>query len=724
MVNPKKKPRANPSSTGEPAPAELLLEIGTEELPYQFIPPALRALGDSAAHLLKEHLLSHGAVRTLGTPRRLVLVVASLASRQAATVKETMGPSKAHSFDAAGQPTKAAIGFAGSQGVAVKDLEIRQTPKGDYVFAVKREPGHLTHKLLADILPSLIEQLSFPKSMRWNESGMRFARPVRWLLALYGGKVVNFQVGGVKAGDRTWGHRYLAFDDFKTNQWVRVKDFMSYVKALESHGVIADQDQRRAMILSQLTRLTHSVRGDLHQDDDLLEQAIYTVEYPHAILGTFALQYLSLPKAVLMTAMKEHQGYFSVMHRDGTLLPKFISVTNMKLADMKLIREGNERVLAARLADAKFFFDEDRKIKLADRVEKLKGVIFHQKLGTQHQRTYRIVALASKLAAMLGGDQLINTCRRAAELSKADLLTGIVGEFPTLQGEMGREYARHDGESEAVSLAIGEQYLPRAMEGELPKTLEGKILSLADRIDTIVAFFHVGIVPTGSEDPLGLRRHASAIVRILIEGNLWLNLSEATKHGKELVQAQGLSASPHVKGSSDPLDFIAERLRYYGRTVHGIRDDVMDAVLKPAARSAFVLSDLLSRMKALQAITTRPEFDPLMVGFKRAHRLVQKEKWSRDFINPELVQHPAEKELNNVLSKVEPRVQAMMAKSEYAKALEELVRMKPVIDQFFVGVLVNADDPALRENRLSMLYKVDVLFRQFADFSHIVVTGT
>ncbi len=724
MVHPKKKPLANPSVGGEPPPAELLLEIGTEELPYQFIPPALRALGDSAAQLLKEYRLSHGAVRALGTPRRLVLVIASLASRQTVTVKETMGPSKSHSFDTAGQPTKAAIGFAGSQSVAVKELEIRHTPKGEYVFAVKREPGYPTHKLLSDILPSLIEQLSFPKSMRWNESGMRFARPVRWLLALYGGKVVKFQVGGVQADDRTWGHRFLAFDKSKTNQWVRVNDFMSYVKVLERHGVIPDQEQRRTMILSQLTRLTHSVRGDLHRDDDLLEQAIYTVEYPHAILGTFDPQYLTLPKAILMSAMKEHQGFFSVMRREGSLLPKFISVTNMKLEDMRLIREGNERVLVARLADAKFFFEEDRKIKLAERVEKLKGVIFHQKVGTQHQRTNRIVLLSTKFAGMLGGDQLITTCRRAAELSKADLLTGIVGEFPSLQGEMGGEYARHDGESEAVSLAIAEQYLPRAMEGELPKTLEGKILSLADRVDTIVAFFHVGVVPTGSEDPFGLRRHASAVVRILVEGNLWLNLSEAVRHAKELVQAQGLSAVPHSKGSSEPLDFIAERLRHYGRTVHGLRDDVMESVLKPATKRPFVLSDLLSRMKALQAITARPEFDPLMVGFKRAHRLVQKEKWSRDVINPELVQHPVEKELINVLSEVEPRVQTMMAKSEYAKALEELVRMKPVIDQFFVGVLVNADNPALRENRLSMLYKVDVLFRQFADFSHIVVQGT
>src|SRR5437867_6078372 len=288
--------------------------------------------------------------------------------------------------------------------------------------------------------------------MRGNESGMRIARPIRWLLALYGGKVVNVQVGGILSSDRTWGHRFLSFDESKTNQWVRVNDFMSYVKTLERRGVIPDQEQRREMILSQLTRLTHSVRGNLHRDDDLLEQAIYTVEYPHAILGAFAPQYLSLPKVVLMTAMKEHQGFFSVMHREGTLLPKFISITNMKLADMRLIREGNERVLAARLADAKFFFDEDRKVKLEKRVTKLADVTFHQKLGTMGEKQQRVRKLAGFIASRLRphDGELKLACERAADLCKADLLTGVVAEFPELQGIMGGEYAKVDGESEAV----------------------------------------------------------------------------------------------------------------------------------------------------------------------------------------------------------------------------------------------------------------------------------
>ncbi|MBI4400762.1 MAG: glycine--tRNA ligase subunit beta [Nitrospirae bacterium] len=711
-------------TSGEPASAELLLEIGTEELPYYFIQPALRALADSAERLLKEHRLLHGTMRTFGTPRRLVLVVESLSGRQASTVREAMGPSRAVAFDAAGQPTKAAVGFAGSQGVAVGDLEIRQIRKGEYVFAVKREPGRQSPAVLAELLPALISGLSFPKSMRWNASGMRFARPIRWLLALYGGKVVQFQVGGISAGNRTWGHRFLPSSGTKARRGLQVANFKSYAQALERHSVVSDQDRRRTMILSQLAALAHSARGHLHRDEDLLEQAVYTVEYPHAILGEFNPQYLSLPKDILMTAMKEHQGYFSLMRPDGSLLPKFISVTNMKLANMRLIREGNERVLAARLADAKFFFDEDRKVKLADRVKKLAQVTFHQKLGTLHQKQERVIKLVGLLAKQLSvTDETSAACRRAAQLCKADLLTGIVGEFPTLQGIMGGEYSRHDGEPEAVSLAISEQYLPPSMEGELPKTLAGKILSLADRLDTIAAFFHVGIVPTGSEDPFALRRHATAIVRIIIEGNLRLNLGKAVDHASNIVNDDGFKAVTLHEKVAKPLDFIAERFRYYARTVHGLRDDVIETLLKRSDEGIYDLIDLLSRMKALQAITTRPEFDPLMIGFKRAHRLVEKESWAREDIEGALFQHASEKELHRALHEARQRVPAAIARGDYAKALDALVQLKPAIDEFFVGVMVNADDPALRANRLSLLYAVDRLFLSYADFSQIVVAG-
>ncbi|MBD0316495.1 MAG: glycine--tRNA ligase subunit beta, partial [Nitrospiraceae bacterium] len=673
---------------------------------------------EAAERLLAAQRLAYGPIRAFCTPRRLVLVVESLASRQTPVLKDVMGPSKGVAFDASGMATKAALGFAASQGVKAEDLEVRRRPKGEYVFAVKRDPGRETPEVLSELLPALIASFSFPKAMRWNDAATRFARPIRWLLAMYGGQSIPVRFGGLTAGNRTWGHRFYGSTAASNKRGLSVKDFASYVATLERYGVVPDQEMRRRMILTQLEQLSASAHGSLRDDEELLEQAVYTVEYPHAIVGRFDHAYLSVPKEVLITAMKEHQGFFSLTNLDGALLPAFISVTNMKLPDMSLIREGNERVLAARLADAKFFFDEDRKTTLSARVDKLKGMIFHQKLGTLYQKTERVVKLIDKLADA-SADR--DTCRRAAQLSKADLLTGIVGEFPTLQGVMGGHYARHDGESPEVGLAIAEHYLPRTIESELPSTPAGKMLSLADRLDTIAAFFHVGIVSTGSEDPLGLRRHALAVVRLLTEGHLNINVADAIDYAKRLVQDQGLKEN----GKGDSLEFLIDRLRYYGRTLHSLRDDVMDAVLKPTLQAAqktqVNLADLLDRMKALQAMAARPEFDPLMVGFKRAHRIVEKEQWSHDTIDPSLFQHPAEADLAKQLIDAQGRVPAAVVQGEYGAALHALVQMKPAIDGFFNGVLVNADDEKLRGNRLSLLYAVDRLFLTVADFSQIAV---
>jgi len=717
--------RAQRRAAPEAAAAELLIEIGTEELPAHFIPPALHALAESMERALHEHRLDHGPIRTYGTPRRLTTVVESLASRQTPVSRETMGPPRAIAFDANGDPTKAAIKFAESQGVAVADLQVRQTPKGEYVFAAKHDPGRHTPVVLAEILPPLIKGLSFPRSMKWDDSGLRFGRPVRWLLAVYDGKSIPIVVAGIRSGDRSMGHRFLAPD---WRRGFRVSNFKLYENELARCGVIVDQDRRREMIITQLERLAKKAGGHLHRDEALLEQAIYTVEYPRAILGEFNPRYLALPKDVLITAMKEHQGYFSLVKKDGSLLPGFIAVTNMKLPNMGLIREGNERVLAARLADAKFFFDEDRKIKLVDRVNRLSQVVFHQKLGTLYQKMERMRDLASHLAATLGlSRESVAACRRAAELAKADLLTGMVREFPTLQGIVGGEYAAHDGESDMVSRAVAEQYLPPSMDGPLPKTVAGKVLSLADRLDTITAFFHVGLIPTGSEDPYALRRHGAAIVRLVIEGELPLKLGEALAEARALVLRQGFAASAGGAGAkgapSDPLDFIAERLRHYGRTAYGLREDVMEAVLAPADRASYDLVDLLSRMKAVQAITTRAEFEPLMVGFKRAHRLVEKEQWARTEVDPNRFLHPSEHELKKALDEAGQLVPSLLAKRDYAQALDVLVRLKPAIDSFFLGVLVNAEDPALRANRLSLLSEVDRLFMSFADFSQVAVQG-
>ena len=377
--------------------AELLLEIGVEELPYQFIAPALAALKDSAEQLLKDQRLAFQSVRTLGTPRRLTLVVEGLATQQTSMVKEAMGPSKSVAFDQAGQPTRAATGFAAGQGVAVQELQIRQTPKGEYLFAVKQEQGRPAKVVLEELLPQLIAKLSFPKAMKWNNTGVRFARPVRWLVALYGGATLPIEAAGITAGNRTEGHRVLG-----SAKGIVVRDSESYLKGLERQGVIPDPQRRRHMIEEQIATLCKETGFTLNVDGDLLDQAVYTTECPNAIIGSFKSAYLEVPQEILITSMKEHQGFFSLMHKEtGKLVPHFIAVTNNRAKDMGLIREGNERVLAARLADAKFFFDEDRKIKLEERVTKLAGVTFHQKLGTMEKKQQRVRKLASFIASSL-----------------------------------------------------------------------------------------------------------------------------------------------------------------------------------------------------------------------------------------------------------------------------------------------------------------------------------
>ena len=704
--------------------AELLLEIGVEELPYQFIAPALAVLKDSAEQMLKDQRLRFQSVRTLGTPRRLTLVVEGLATQQTSMVKEAMGPSKAVAFDQAGQPTRAATGFAAGQGVAVQELQIRRTPKGEYLFAVKQEQGRPANVVLEELLPQLIAKLSFPKAMKWNSTGVRFARPVRWLVALCGGATLPVEAAGITAGNRTEGHRVLG-----SAKGIAVRDYESYLKGLERQGVIPDPQRRRRVIEDQIAVICKKTGFRLNIDADLLDQAVYTTECPNAIIGSFKPAYLEVLQEILITSMKEHQGFFSLMNKDtDKLVAHFIAVTNNRAKDMGLIREGNERVLSARLADAKFFFDEDRKVRLEERVKKLSGVTFHQKLGTMAQKTERVKELATKLAEVGQDHELVGNCSRAAHLSKADLLTGIVGEFPELQGVMGGEYAKHDGEPEAVILAIREQYLPRTIEGELPKTLPGQILSLADRLDTIVAFFYVGIVPTGSEDPFALRRHATAFVRILVVMDWRLNLKDWVTSAQELLKKQGVSAVGGLSGSKkvtldNPVSFIAERLRFYGRTIQGLRDDVMEAVLRSVEPTNFDIVDILNKMKALQSMTDRPEFDPLMIGFKRAHRLVEKERWERKPIEASLFQHPAESELHKRTEENNHRFTTMVRQGDYLDALEILVHMKPAIDSFFEAVMVNAEDPAVRSNRLSLLKQVDDLFMSFADFSQIVIQG-
>ena len=709
--------------TSSPTVAELLLEIGVEELPYQFIAPALASLKESAERLFNDQRLTFQSVRTMGTPRRLTIAVDGLAARQASMVKEVMGPSKTVAFDQAGQPTRAAIGFAAGQSIAVQELQVRQTPKGEYLFAVKREEGYPAAAVLVDTLPQLVSGLAFPKAMKWNETGVRFARPIRWLVALYGGSVLPIEAAAITASNQTKGHRALG-----GGKWVAVRDAASYINTLERQGVIVDPQRRRNLIEEQIAVICHKTGYQLNEDEALLDQAVYSTEQPIAVIGSFKDAYLDVPEEILITSMKEHQGFFSLRQKNsGKLAAHFITVVNNRAKDMALIREGNERVLAARLADAKFFFDEDRKVRLEERTKKLGGVTFHQKLGTMAQKQERVGKLAGFIAGLLypGQDELRQVCDRAASLSKTDLVTGIVGEFPELQGIMGGEYACHDGESVSVAHAIREQYLPKAIEGELPKTSAGQILSLADRLDSIAAFFHVGIVPTGSEDPFALRRHATAIVRIILEANLRVDLTKYITHSRNLISDDGFKGLPdsEQQGVRRITEFILDRVRHYSRMIHRVRDDIVDAVLQPVRDKPLDLVDLVQKMRALEAVTKKPEFDPLIVGFKRAHRLVEKEQWERRSVDAAMFQHPSESALHKAVSDERGRMGSALEMGDYDKVLNSLVGLKAVIDDFFAAVMVNTEDQAIRSNRLSLLKEVDELFMSFADFSQIVVQG-
>ena len=512
---------------------------------------------------------------------------------------------------------------------------------------------------------------------------------------------------------------------------IRIRRPDMYEAALARGGVVVDPARRREVLVGQLKQLARSVNGRVYQanQEELLDQAVFSLECPNILRGTFDKTYLAVPAEVLIASMEEHQGFFSVVDRKGALLPRFFAPTNMNVKNMELIVVGNERVLAARLADARYFFDEDRKMKLTDRVSDLHGVVFHKQLGSLYDKTQRTIAFADSLAVAAGVPEIVESCRRAALLSKADLMTGMVGEFPTLQGVMGEHYAAHDKEPDDVCQAIGEYYRPRTPDDAIPETPVGRLLSLADRLDTLSAFFYAGIVPSGSEDPFGLRRSAFGVIRIVIEAGLNINLADILKKAEHLLATQDVKAasspSPDADGKSlwPLLQFLEERLRYYGRTVSGYREDVMESVLCRADSDDCDLRDLFLRMDALQAITSQPDFESLIVGFKRAHRIVEKEAWTDRTVDAAKLTHPTERTLHEAVDTATRAVGQALDARDYHGALKQLIGLKTPIDQFFDGVLVNAPEPEVRANRLSLLRQVDDLFSAFGDLSQIQVQG-
>jgi glycyl-tRNA synthetase beta chain len=684
--------------------SELLLEIGTEEIPARFIPPVLEELAASFQKLLGQERIAVGQVTTWGTPRRLALVAQGVAPVQSEASTEIIGPPKAVAYDSYGNPTPAAQGFAKNQGVAVGDLIEVDTPRGIYLAVSKRTAGRPTKERLPEILPSFILGLSFPKSMRWGAETVTFARPIHWILARLGGEVLHLTVGDVTSGGMTYGHRFLA------PQPVEVEDAEDYAAALEKARVIVDPQTRRVQLEKELAQAAAQVGGEVVPNPGLLEENSFLVEYPSVVCGNFEDKFLALPDEVLITSMREHQRYFSLRGKDGKLLPHFIAVNNTLTRNPEVVKKGHERVLRARLSDAMYFYEVDSKVPLEDRGEALKGVVFHSLLGTSYEKMERFRELAVFLAQRLAPD-LTAGVRRAAYLCKADIVTEMVGEFPSLQGVMGRQYARLSGEAPEVAEAIFTHYLPRHAGDLLPGDLTGALVGMADRLDTICGCFGVGLIPTGAADPYGLRRHALAIIHILRDQGLHLNLPEAVGAALDLLKGK-ISRTPEETGL-EVLDFFQTRLQHL-LISEGYNNETVAAVLATGGEDVV---DAADKARALEEVRQSPDFPALAVAFKRVINIARGAEAGE--VSPMLFEHPEEKLLFEAAALMEEEVGQALEERDYPRACRALAKLKGPVDAFFEKVLVMAEDENLRRNRLALLVSISNTFLQMADFSRI-----
>ncbi|MBT1071222.1 glycine--tRNA ligase subunit beta [Pelotalea chapellei] len=682
---------------------ELFLEIGTEEIPAGFIP---RALAEMEAIIVRELVnarLSFGKVRTLATPRRLVLVVDEIPAVQPDAEITATGPSRKAAYDSEGKPTKAAEGFARGQGVETSALKIITTEKGEYISVTKQEKGRPTFDLLAEILPGLISGIPFRKSMRWGDLDVRFARPIHWIVALFDGAVVPFSFGNINSGTVSRGHRFMANTTFP------VRDFSHYQEECERHFVIPDPERRKEIIRRETHRVAVAAGGHLLPDEELLDQVTYLVEFPSAVHGTFSKEFLKVPKEVLITSMRSHQRYFSIVDANGTLMPGFITINNTLSEDPSIVVKGNERVLRARLSDARFFYEEDQKIKLDERVEALKKVVYQQKLGTSFEKMQRFQALASGLAEKLNPLVTAQTAR-AAWLCKADLVSGMVGEFPEVQGIMGREYALLEGEDAAVANAIAEHYLPAQAGGSLPTSDIGAFVSIADKLDTICGCFGVGLIPTGAADPYALRRATIGIIAIVLDKEYRLSLTDLIDKALDLLTAK--LSRPKQQVAADVLEF------FRGRFVNVVAAEYASDAVEAAIAAGFNdLVEVKARIAALSEFKKHPDFEPLTVAFKRVGNIIK--EGTDAPVDPALFQDPAENGLYTAFQSVKNEVQEKTAEGAWLDALTRIATLRGPVDTFFDKVMVMAEDERVKTNRLALLTAIARMFGRIADFSRI-----
>ena len=689
--------------------SDYLIEIGCEEIPAGFIGPALWHGGKLLEDSLRKARLAFRKIDIQGTPRRLAYIVRGLSDRQEARSETVLGPPKAVAFDAAGKPTKAALGFAKSQGIGVEALSIFPTDRGEYLGFVREEAARAAREVLPKIVSDFIPSIPFKKSMRWADLDVRFARPVHWIVSLHGEETIPLRYGNVDAGRTTYGHRFLSPGP------IDLPSPDAYEGALAGAHVLVDLEVRKERIRAGLSGLSERTGMKWVEDEPLVETVANLVEWPVVLQGRFEEKYLALPREILVTSMRNNQKYFVFEDDRAALRPAFAFVSNMIVPDESVVVAGNERVLRSRLADAEFYYWDDLKVPLFDRTEALKKVLFQADMGTYWEKTERMADIASFVASF-GFPSKERDCRRAAFLSKADLTTGVVKEFPELQGVMGRHYASKTGETEEVSRSVFEHYLPKGQADDLPSTDVGAAVAIADKIDMVCGCFGVGLIPTGTADPYGLRRHTLGILSILEARGLRIRLEELVD--RSLSTLSGKLKAPADEVKRKVIEFIAGR--YLNLQVsRGIAADLVEAVI---AAGLTDVADLRSKLDALVAFRAEAAFEPLAEVFKRAINITKAYSGPLD-VSERLFETGEERALHAAAHGVSGRVADAARDGRYAEAFREMAALQPLVGAFFEKVLVMAEDEAVRNNRLALLKGLSAAFSSVADFSRVASPG-
>ncbi len=685
-----------------------LLEIGMEELPARFVADTINQIKNNAEDLLKSERVNYSDIIIYTTPRRLTLIIKGLVDTETSIEEKVKGPSKKISFDGEGVPSKALLGFMRGQKVELDSISIEEVNGEEYVFASVTKKSKSLEEVISSNMENFIKKLNFPKTMKWGGKNIRFARPIRWIVSLLDNKVIPFEIEGIPVSNITRGHRFLGSSS------IEIDHVDNYVELLKKHYVIVEQEERKDIIRYGSEKLVREKGGSILQDEDLLDEITNIVEYPTPIIGRIKEEYLNLPMDVITTPMKEHQRYFPVIDDKGRLLPYFITVRNGDEEYSDIVIKGNEKVLGARLEDAKFFYKDDIKYPLDHYVERLENITFQEKLGSMYLKTKRVQKLAVKIGNYLEvGEETEKNIERAAYLSKADLITKMVSEFTELQGKMGMEYANNSGENEIVSLAIFEQYLPRYSGDQLPTTTAGAVLSIADKLDSISGLFAIGIQPTGSQDPFALRRSALGIINIILDKKLNLSLNELIDFALYVYVEENGLAFDYNKVKSEIMDFFMGRIRNLFLD-QGIQYDIIDAIIKTKGDDIF---DLKIKADKLNDWLNREGLSDILIAFNRVSTLAEKAISSdvkRDLLTDDEIQ------LYDSYNNIEERTLTHINKKEYDKALDVLTTLKDPIDNFFEKVMVMVEDQDLKNNRLGLLRKIYDIMMMVCDLSQIV----